>query len=251
MVKTTLILTLFPLLIFCVSSENVYNTSVHYWSFDDVSNNTSADLIGSNDGKIGGKFRLVRGVVGSAVHLASNDSWIDFGPLGNFCINAPRNCSEGFTVLFWLKLVTFARNRLILQRSSHRYSEGFTIWTCNKRKTFALCITVNTDLRVYSANVELELNRWLHLGIKWVKSTESLLVYLNCSLEVNIGKNRTTDNVLYVDPFTPRNQSLVLGASHNKKKNSQIILDEFALWNVTLSSKAICSAFNLRSGKSW
>lgn len=232
-------------------SENLrpYNTSLYYWSFEDVNNNTSSDLSGKKDAHINGKFRLCRGIFGNAIQLISNNSYINFGILDGFCMSSPELCAEGFAVLFWLKLDMFAPNRVVLQHSLHRHSEGLTMWTCDKYGNASLCMSLNTKSRSYTTDVRLSLNEWSHLGLVWVKAKESLFVYMNCSLEAHVGKNESRFNVTSIDPSTTRNLSLILGATRNKKKNSQVIIDEFALWNTTLSREDVCNTFNVQSGR--
>ena len=213
-----------------------------YWPFEHVSNRTAADYTGSNDGKVGGSFYSVSGIVGSALALSGNNSWVDFGVLPSSCLNRPSTCDSGFTIAFWLKIPDFQSNRIILQLGEHRNSRGFTVWTRKSTKK-NIGFTVNTRLRKYRWLQEWDSGDWNHIALKWDNKTTSLRIYVNCTIaQVN---NKSEDAEPVADDKASR---LILGASHALKKNIKLMVDEFAIWDRPLPDDTLCEVFRIRSG---
>lgn len=229
--------------LFSLKATEWYRNSVNYWPFEDVSNGTAIDYTGSNHGRIGGRFHSVSGLVGSALELTGNKSWVDFGVLPSSCLNRPESCRSGFTIAFWLKIPDFKGNKIVLQLGQHRFSRGFTLWTRRGQKK-NVGFSVNTLHRKYNWMQEWNNRDWNHVALKWDNNTGSLRIYLNCTIVKVVNKSAKAEPL--EDDKASR---LILGASHAKKKNMKLMVDEFAIWNSTLSDDTLCKVFRIRSGR--
>lgn len=229
--------------LFSLKATEWYKSAVNYWAFEDVSNRTVTDYTGSNDGRISGNFHTVSGIVGSALSLSGNNSWVDFGVLPSSCLNKPTSCRTGFTIAFWLKIPDFQSNKIILQLGEHRYSRGFTVWTRKSAKK-KIGFSVNTRLRKYNWLLEWNSGDWNHVVLKWDNKTASLKVYVNCTMVQVVNKSEEAEPV--EDSKVSR---LILGASHAMKKNIKLMVDEFAIWDRPLSDNTLCLLYSIHSGR--
>lgn len=229
--------------LFSLKATEWYRTTVNYWPFEDISNQTAIDYTGSNHGRITGSFSSVSGIVGSALALSGNKSWVDFGVLRSSCLNKPSTCQSGFTIAFWLKFPDFKGNKIILQLGEHRYSRGFTVFT---RKIIRKNIgfSVNTRLRKFKYMQEWNNSDWNHIALKWDNRTSSLKIYVNCSLAQVVNNSEPAEPVQ-----DDRASRLILGASHATKKNIKLMVDEFAIWDRPLSDNILCKVFRVHSGR--
>lgn len=229
--------------LFSLKATEWYRNTVNYWPFEDVSNRTVADFSGANDGRIRGGFHTVDGIVGSALALSGEKSWVDFGVLPSSCLNRPSKCHSGFTIAFWLKIPDFEGNKIILQLGEHRYSRGFTVWTRKSMKK-NIGFSVNTRLRKYMWLQEWNSGDWNHIALKWDNKTAILKIYVNCTIVQTV--NESEKAALVEDHKASR---LILGASHAMKKNTKLMVDEFAIWDRSLPDDMLCKMFNIRSGR--
>lgn len=228
--------------LFTLKATEWYRNTVNYWPFEDVSNRTATDFTGSNDGRIGGSFSTISGIVGSALELSGNNSWVDFGVLPSSCLNRPETCRSGFTISFWLKIPDFKGNKVLLQLGQHRFSRGFTLWTRRSQKK-NVGFSINTKNRKYYWMQEWKSDDWNHIALKWDNNTSSLRIYFNCTVVKVVNKSQKATPL--EDDKASR---LILGASHAKKKNMKLMVDEFAIWNRTLPDDILCKVFRIRSG---
>ena len=239
--KLVLFLSLF-LSIF--SSENQpewFATSMHYWPFDNIVGKIIRDHKGSNHGRLSGNFRLIPGIVGSALSLTGSKSFLEMGQLNHSCLHDPETCTTGLTIMFWLKMPVFKGNKIILQLGKHRFSRGFTVWTRSRNKKM-VGMSVNTRRKSHETTLEWDPSYWTHLTIVWKKSKAELQVYFNCTLQ--------SKKVKVAERTRGYSQSpLVVGANSAKQKNTPVMVDEFAIWNDTLTKSKICSIFKIKSGK--
>lgn len=228
--------------LFSLKATEWYRNSVHYWPFEEVSNGTTKDYVGSNDGRINGGFNTVSGLVGSALELRGNETYVDFGVSPSSCLNRPVTCRSGFTITFWMKIPNFQGNKIVLQLGQHRFSRGFTLWTRRGLKK-NVGFSVNTLHRKYDWVQDWYNDHWNHVALKWDNNTGILSIYLNCTIVkvINESEKATPIN----DDKTSR---LILGASHAKRKNMRLMIDEFAIWNRTVSDDTLCKVFQIRSG---
>ncbi|XP_074628437.1 uncharacterized protein LOC141886246 isoform X3 [Acropora palmata] len=218
-----------------------YKNTVNYWPFEDVSNRISIDYTGPNNGSISGSYRSISGIVGSALALYGNESYVDFGLLSSSCLNKPSTCKTGFTIAFWLKIPDFRGNRIVLQLGEHRYSRGFTVLT-RKKLTVNVGFSVNTRLRRY-VWLQVWNENWNHIALIWNNRTSSLRISINCS---------TAQVVNTSEPAEPESKDnkasrLILGASHAMTKNIQIMVDEFAIWDQPISENTLCEIIKIHS----
>lgn len=228
--------------LFSLKASEWYTNSVHYWPFEDISNGTAKDYAGSNDGRIKGDFNTVSGLVGSALELKGNETYVDFGVLPSSCLNRPATCRSGFTIAFWMKIPNFQGNKIILQLGQHRFSRGFTLWTRRGLKK-NVGFSVNTLHRKYDWMQDWYNDHWNHVALKWDNNTGILSIYLNCTIVKVINESEKAT------PLDDDKASrLILGASHAKRKNMRLMIDEFAIWNRTVSDDTLCKAFQIRSG---
>lgn len=232
--------------LFSLKASQWYKATVNYWPFEDVSNNSTLDYTGSNDGQISGRFHTISGIVGSALALSGENSWVDFGVLPSSCLNEPSTCTSGFTIAFWLKIPEFQSNKIILQLGEHRYSRGFTLWTrkstTNHKKSIGF--SVNTRLRKYMWLQEWNSTDWNHIALKWDNRTRGLSIYVNCSLAQFINQSGA------VEPKKDDKASrLILGASHAMKKNIKLLVDEFAIWDRPISDRTLCMLSRVYTGQ--
>jgi hypothetical protein len=200
------------------------------------------DWTGNNDGRINGSVRSVHGIVGSAIELTGNYSWIDFGILPGTCLNDPVACEEGFTLAFWLKLPTFIGNRIIVQLGRNRHSRGFSVWT-RRKKEKKINFSVRSKDRLYHSMLTWPTIYWTHISLVWRKNESDLGIYFNCTLydKVITGKPK--------DAMKLSKVTLMVGASHGHNKNAHMLMDEFAIWNRTLSEKEICRVVDIKTGE--
>lgn len=215
--------------------------SMHYWPFDNIVGRIIRDHKGSNDGKLSGSFQLTPGIVGSAISLNGESSFVELGYLQHPCLRDPESCTTGLTLMFWIKMPVFKGNKIILQQGKHRFSRGFTIWTRSKNKKM-VGMSVNTRRKTHETTLEWDPRYWTHFTIVWNKRKGDLKVYFNCTLmskKVNVKRTNRGHTQ------TP----LVLGANREKKKNTPVMVDEFAIWNDTLTQEKICNIVKIKSGK--
>ena len=227
---------------FSLKAAEWYENSMNYWPFEELSNRNVKDYIGSNDGRIGGAFRTVSGIVGSALALSGNGSWVDFSFLQSTCLNSPSTCPTGFTIAFWLKIPDFQGNRVVLQLGQHRYSRGFTVWTRASGER-NLAFSVNTRRRKYSWIQDWTRDDWNHIALKWDNTRRSLIIYFNCTVVKVVDSSEDAE---YGE--NEKASRLILGASHAIKKNMKLAVDEFAIWNRIIGDDTLCKVFNTRSG---
>ena len=65
--------------------------------------------------------------VGSgSLYLYYVDDYAVFGPFENLCFTSPDVCTDGFTVTFWMAMLS-GRNRYILSNRDDSGSEGLTV----------------------------------------------------------------------------------------------------------------------------
>lgn len=241
-------LVLFSSLFFAIFSlENQpewFEDSMHYWPFDHIFGKLIRDHKGSNHGKLSGNFHLIPGIVGSALALDGISSFVELGYLQHSCLRDPDSCTTGLTLMFWIKIPVFEGNKIILQLGKHRFSRGFTIWTRHRGKKM-VGLSINTRKKSHVTKLEWNPRYWTHLTIVWNKPKSKLQVYFNCTLMPEEKVRVTSKNVGYAQ--TPR--PLVLGANSEKKKSTPVMVDEFAIWNDTLTKEKICSIVKIKSGK--
>ena len=228
--------------LFSLKATEWYRTTVNYWPFEDISNQSAIDYTGFNHGRIIGRFTSVSGIVGSALALSGDKSWVDFGVLRSSCLNNPSTCQSGFTIAFWLKIPSFQGNKIILQLGEHRFSRGFTVWTRQSMRK-DIGFSVNTRRRKFISMQQWSSTDWNHIALKWDNRTSSLKIYVNCSLAQVV--NNSEPAVAIQDNRASR---LILGASHATKKNMKLMVDEFAIWDRPLSDDILCSVFRVHSG---
>ena len=232
----------FFLSFFSFKATEWYKNTVNYWPFEDVSNRISIDYTGRNNGNISGSYHSISGIVGSALALYGNESYVDFGVLSSSCLNKPSTCKTGFTIAFWLKIPDFRGNRIVLQLGEHRYSRGFTVWT-RKKLAVNVGFSVNTRLRRY-VWLQVWNENWNHIALIWNNRTSSLRISLNCST----GQVVNTSESVEPESNDNRASRLILGASHAMKKNIQIMVDEFAIWDQPISESTLCEIIKIHSG---
>lgn len=223
-----------------------YCGSVSYWPFESLSDRVIRDWTGNNNGKINGTFRLVNGIVGSAIELTGKYSWIDFGLLPGTCLNQPESCSEGFTISFWLKLPTFVGNKIIVQLGQHRHSKGFTVWT-RRKKEKKINFSVNGKNRRFESTLTWPTLDWTHVSLVWRKQEQILGIYFNCSEVHRVNQSsppKDSKSAVTLDKV-----SLMVGASHGHNKNAHMLMDEFAIWNRTLTKEELCAVVNNKTGE--
>lgn len=229
--------------LFSFKAAEWYRSTVNYWPFEGVPNRTVTDYTGSNNGKVNGGFATVSGIVGSALALSGNDSSVDFGVVPISCLNKPSTCDSGFTIAFWLKIPEFQGNKIILQLGEHRYSRGFTVWTRKSTKK-NIGFSINTRLRKYQWLQEWNSGDWNHIALKWDNNTQSLQIFVNCSLAQVFNTSEPGEPVEHDKP-----SRLILGASQGLKKNIKLLVDEFAIWDRLLSNVTLCELFHIHSGR--
>ncbi|XP_068688561.1 uncharacterized protein [Montipora foliosa] len=217
-----------------------YRTTVNYWPFEDVSNQTATDYTGTNNGKIKGNHHVISGIVGSALALSGNNSFVDFGVLSSTCLREPSTCQTGFTIAFWIKIPEIQGNEIILQLAEHRYARGFTVWT-RKRPKGKIGFSVNTRLRNYKWLQEWNSRDWNHIALIWNNASSSLKISVNCSIVqvVNSSEKAVEDH--------KKASRLILGASHAMKKNMKLMVDEFAIWDRPISGDTLCKIVKIQS----
>ena len=225
-----------------LKATELYKNTVHYWPFEEVSNRSVIDYTGYNDGRLRGSFNIITGIVGAALEISGNSSWVDFGVLPSLCINHPETCRSGFTIALWLKIQGFQNNRIILQLGQHRFSRGLTIWTQRSlRKNIGF--STNTLNRKYYWMLEWKNDNWNHIALKWDNRAGSLRIYFNCTLAKVVNKSKKATPLKDNKP-----SRLTLGASHAKKNHMKLMVDEFAIWNHTVSDDLLCKVFRIHSG---
>ncbi|XP_022795623.1 uncharacterized protein LOC111334195 isoform X1 [Stylophora pistillata] len=225
-----------------VKATEWYKNTVHYWPFEEISNRTVIDYTGYNEGRLRGSFNIISGIVGAALEISGNNSWVDFGVLSSgSCINEPETCRSDFTIAFWLKISNFQNNRVILQLGQHRFSRGFTIWTRRSLKKNIGFSANSLNRKLYWMR-EWNSDDWNHIALKWDNRAGSLRIYFNCSLVKVV--NKSEEAMPLEDDKASRQ---ILGASHAKKKNTKLMVDEFAIWNHTVSDDLLCRVFKIRS----
>lgn len=178
--------------LFSLKATEWYGTTVNNWPVEDISNQTAIDYTGSNHGRITGSFSSVSDIVGPALALSGNKSWVDFGVRPSSCLNKPSTCHSGFTVAFWLNIPDFKGNKIILQLGEHRYSRGFTVFT---RKSIRenIGFSVNTRRRKFKCMQEWNSSDWNHIALKCDNKTSSLKIYVNCSLAQVVNNSEPTN----------------------------------------------------------
>lgn len=221
-----------------------YSNSVSYWPFESFSDRVIRDWTGNNNGKINGTVRSVNGIVGSAIELSGKYSWIDFGLLPATCLNEPEACSEGFTIAFWLKLPTFVGNRIIIQLGQNRHSRGFSVWT-RRKKEKKINFSVNSKHKSFHSMLTWSTVDWTHVSLTWQKTEQHLGIYFNCSLVDSVKKPGPPGKSAKLDKVT-----LMVGASHGHNKNAHMLMDEFAIWNRTLTADELCRVVDIKTGES-
>jgi len=222
-----------------------YNSSLSYWPFESFSiDRIVRDWTGRNDGIINGDVRSVPGIVGTAIELTGKNSWIDLGLLPGTCFEDPISCKTGFTMAFWLKLPTIKGNKIIIQMAKNRNSRGFTVWT-RRQKQKMINFSINGRNRIYLSELKWPTVHWTHITLVWSRQSSTLKVYFNCTLEETVSDSKKPKK----ESTDLSKVSLMLGASHAKKKNSHILMDEFALWNKTLDQDEICRIVRIKTGE--
>lgn len=91
--------------------------------------------------------------------------------------------------------------------------------------------------------LEWKNDNWNHIALKWDNRAGSLRIYFNCTLAKVVNKSKKAT------PLEDNKPSrLTLGASHAKKNHMKLMVDEFAIWNHTVSDDLLCKVFRIRSG---
>lgn len=221
-----------------------YNTTYSYWPFETFwLDQTIRDWTGKNHGTINGNIRRIPGMVGSALHLYGDNSFLDFGSLPGTCFNDPMSCKTGFAIAFWLRIPNFEGNKIIIQMAKSRNSRGFTVWTRRHNRN-KIHISVNSHKKMYRSEADWSTDHWTHVAIVWHRQQNTLKIYYNCTL-YSTGKNpeisKTKESIDSV--------SLVVGATQSNKKHSKAQIDELALWNRTIEPEEICRIVQAITGE--
>ena len=227
-----------------LNTSEWYRDSTNYWPFEGVTGATVPDYRrGENDGKISGDFKVVPGIVGSAIQLPGRHSWIDFGQLRSSCLSDPGECSVGLSVAFWLRLPRFKPSTIIFQAGRHRYSRGCTVWT-RQRDTNVVGISLNTRTERYSLEERWNAAHWTHVAFTWDATRSTLRVYFNCTLISTVRDSEPAEK-----DKSGKTLPLIWGASHGQRKFSTLQVDELSIWNKVLAKQDLCQIFKIRSGE--
>ena len=146
------------------------------------------------------------------------------------CLSQPEHCVDGMTFEIWLWFAEYENsggpNGKILtagqfQLSVTRNNLAFTVFPYYNRKCTAVTVTGT--------------NKWLHVVGKWVKSSNSLSLYVNSLISV---KDSCIRENQYVD-----NSKLLLGPI-SKDRRGYIIAKNLSIWMRALNASELENLMN-------
>ena len=162
----------------------------------------------------------------SALILPIN-STRDLADYGGMCLSQPELCVDGMTFEIWLWFAEYedsgGPNGTILRAGQFQLSVAsnkltFTIFPYYYPKCTAVTVTVTGS------------DEWLHVVGKWVKSSDSLSLYVNDRVSV---RDSCIRNNQYVD-----NSTLVLGPI-SKDGGGYIIAKNLSIWMRALNASEL------------
>jgi hypothetical protein len=216
-----------------------FNDVTHYWNFDSLEGNKVKDLIGGVDGTVVNATLVDDAKWGKAIKFNGKDTPIDYVDFGN---NLDVG-SDNFTIMLWAKSFGYKQSATLLSKGANFYSNGpgyFFAYASSPKYLFGgiYDYPVGTNVTLRSSSLGLGVNAttgvdnwadtWAHLAI--VRDGTTVRVYKDGV------KTATTLNVV---TSLSNSLPLVLGASSNKAKDFDGVVDEMVFYNRALSDAEI------------
>lgn len=174
------------------------------WPLNSVSHNS---IQGSTTGTTGGNITIVSGPGIPALKLNGINTDIKLGDVQKTCIADPNLCTEGMSIIFWLKLDSLAdsysrqtREGFILSSGAELPGyKGVSVHLSDSK----IYVTLSTKLKVFNCNASYVKDEWTLVTISW-SNASGLILYYNSSLVassvhgVTVTLRTAVSNKLYV-----------------------------------------------------
>ncbi len=143
----------------------------------------------------------------------------------------PSTLNTSFSYTFWARVRDSAQQDFMSTESLGGFANGDMILRFDAGSDLRLITKEGGSSTVISFGA-YNLNQWYHLGVTFNAGTNNIKFYVNGSL---IGT--TNDDVTDMNPY-------FLGRPRDGDKLPNALLDEFSIWNNTLSDADITNIFN-------
>ena len=187
------------------------------------------------------------GVCGNALKLVPKQ-WIDLGPNNDRCIGKFTKCTNGITIMLWVKLIGLSKQFFFTNVYDYQYSSGLYAWLepqgINNHIRFACWNQSNqigVGLKYFGSLVGLY--DWHHIAIM-VHPDSGASIYLNGNMVASkstwgISKDKgTQDGNVYIGRFgKPVN---------NRNDCLNAYIDELIIFEKTLSADEVLDIYEQR-----
>ena len=167
--------------------------------------------------------------------------------LGDFeetCLSYPDLCDDGFTITFWIKLGKIAYSNdynTIIQITRREVSVGTALLIQGRTLNFY----VNSPKRTRKLSVLWDASFWTHVSLVWNKTVSRSNMYLNGTHLVSATRSEFTDRFAVDVP--PINR-LTVGANYLLMHNTDMVIDEVAIWYRPLSIEELSLLYAAKTG---